>query len=259
MFEDYKIIDLSVTLTNDAVSEVRPSKIKWITHDTDEGKALFINKLGCDPKVLPSGGHGNAVEIVTAGTHTGTHLDAPWHYAPTSEGKPAKTIEEIPLEWCFSDGVVLDFRHLPDGHVITVDELKAELNRIDYKIKPFDIVLIMTGCDKRINSPDYFKQPGMGREGVLWLVDQGVKVMGIDAWGFDTSFDAMRREYERTGDGSKLWQAHFAGKEREYCHIEKLANLDLLPPHGFKVICFPIKIEKASAGWCRAVALVKKS
>jgi hypothetical protein len=51
--------------------------------------------------------------------------------------------------------------------------------------------------------------------------------------------------------------AHRAGREREYCHIEKLANLDQLPhPHGFQVSVFPIKIARASGGWVRAVALV---
>jgi kynurenine formamidase len=38
--------------------------------------------------------------------------------------------------------------------------------------------------------------------------------------------------------------------------MEKLANLDKLPPYGFKVACFPVKIEAASAGWTRAVAIL---
>lgn len=47
--------------------------------------------------------------------------------------------------------------------------------------------------------------------------------------------------------------------QKEYCHIEKLANLDQLPkPFGFKVACFPIKITGASAGWCRVVAMVEE-
>lgn len=260
MNNNFQLIDLSVSISNDAVSEVRPSKIQWITHDMPEGFKLLVNSFECQPEDLPSGGHGNAIEIVTAGTHTATHMDAPWHYGATSEGKPAKTIDEIPLEWCFSDGVVFDFRNFPDGHVITKKELEDELIRINYKIKPFDIVFIMTGNDKKIHSrEEYFKQPGMGREGVLWLAEQGVKIMGIDAWGFDASFTSIRDEFKRTGDKSILWQAHFAGIEKEYCHIEKLANLDKLPPHGFKVMCFPIKVQHGSAGWVRVVAMVNKN
>jgi kynurenine formamidase len=43
--------------------------------------------------------------------------------------------------------------------------------------------------------------------------------------------------------------------ERAYCHIEKLANLESLPPSGFMVACFPFKIRGASAGFTRAVAI----
>jgi kynurenine formamidase len=47
------------------------------------------------------------------------------------------------------------------------------------------------------------------------------------------------------------------GSHVKYCQIEKLANLDCIPkPHGFFVSCCPVKIERASAGWCRAVAIV---
>ena len=92
---------------------------------------------------------------------------------------------------------------------------------------------------------------------MLWLVEQGVKVIGIDAYTLDRPFSDMVADYHRTGDGRHIWPAHFAGLTREYCQIEKLANLDLLPrPHGFHVSCLPVKIKLASAAWCRAVALV---
>ncbi len=118
-------------------------------------------------------------------------------------------------------------------------------------------MLLHTGADKRLGSPDYFAQPGLGRESTLWLVEQGVKVIGIDAYTLDRPFAAMVADFQRTGDGRAIWPAHFAGITREYCQIEKLANLDLLPrPHGFYVSCLPVKIERASAAWCRAVALV---
>jgi kynurenine formamidase len=70
----------------------------------------------------------------------------------------------------------------------------------------------------------------------------------------------MVADYRHTGDGRHIWPAHFAGIEKQYCQIEKLANLDLLPqPQGFYVSCLPVKIHGASAGWCRAVALVPEA
>jgi len=69
----------------------------------------------------------------------------------------------------------------------------------------------------------------------------------------------MFSEYIEKRASPLLWPAHFLGREREYCHIEKMANLDKIPkPFGFKVACFPIKVEKASAGWVRAVAIIEE-
>jgi kynurenine formamidase len=252
-----RLIDLSVPLEHRAASEPMPAEIRYARHD-GEGLQQMQRLLGVRPEDLVwSGGLGWAVEEVQAITHTGTHVDAPYHYAPTSEGKPARTIDQVPLEWCFAPGVVIDVRHKAAGEEITVADLQAALDRIGYQLRPLDIVLLHTGADKRLGSPDYFAQPGLGREGVLWLVEQGVKVIGIDAYTLDRPFANMVADYRRTGDGRFIWPAHFAGIEREYCQIEKLANLDRLPrPHGFWVSCLPVKIQGASAGWCRAVALV---
>jgi kynurenine formamidase len=93
----------------------------------------------------------------------------------------------------------------------------------------------------------------------LWLVERGVHVIGIDAWTLDRPFSDMAADFKRTGDGRVLWPAHYAGLEREYCQIEKLANLESIPgPTGFYVSCLPVKIKGASAGWCRAVAFVPR-
>jgi kynurenine formamidase len=66
----------------------------------------------------------------------------------------------------------------------------------------------------------------------------------------------MLAESRRTGDRSVLWPAHFVGRKREYCQIERLANLGALPaPTGFTVHALPVRITGAGAGWTRAVAL----
>jgi len=258
MFKNLRLIDLSVPLENAAVSEPMPAKIHYVTHES-EGLQQMQHFFGVKKEDLVySNGLGWAVEEIQAITHTGTHVDAPYHYAPTAEGKPARRIDEVPLEWCFAPGVVLDMRAKRAGDTITVADLQAALAKIDYRLQPFDIVLLQTGADKRLNSVEYFAQSGLGRDGVLWLVEQGVKVIGIDAYTLDRPFANMVADYRRTGDGRHIWPAHFAGVTREYCQIEKLANLDLLPPHGFHVSCLPVKIKDASAAWCRAVAMVNR-
>jgi len=249
-----EIIDLSVP-TEESPSEALSLKVAHQGHQ--ETAPVLAKFFGCAENDLRNG-LGYANDIVEMISHSGTHLDAPWHYAPQSEGEKARTIDQIPLAWCYGDGVVLDFRQKQKGSVITSEDLQKELSRIGYTLKPFDIVLIMTGADKLWGKTEYFDAGcGMCRESTLWLVDKGIRVMGIDSWGWDRPFWAIKEEFARTGDRQILWEAHLAGIEREYCHLEKLANLDLLPrAFNFKVACFPVKLTGGSAGWCRAVAII---
>ncbi len=249
-----EFIDLSLPIQND-IPGIMQAKIEYENHE--QGAKNLAPKLGLTVEDIP-GGRMSAIETITLGTHIATHFDAPWHFGPTSGGKPAKTIDKIPLEWCYNDGVVLDFRDKGAGYAISVDDLKQALKRIKYALKPLDIVLIMTGVSNKYwGKPEYDKMhPGVGREPTLWLIDQGVKVTGIDAWGWDRPFSFMAPEVKQ-GLKQNLWPGHFAGMEKEYCHIENLTNLDKIPkPYGFKVAAFPIKIHKGSAGWVRAVAIV---
>ena len=248
-----RIIDLSVPLRNDPNKLMR-ARVEYQDHESSA--RAFGPTLGIDPAQLPEGKFAG-VEIVTASTHAGTHIDAPYHFWPTSEGKPARTIDQIPLEWFYGDGVVLDMTHKKRAEYITVVDVQECLRAMDYGIKPLDIVLIRT--DTTTNhyfEPGYENlHPGMSRAATLWLVDQGVKVMGIDAWGLDRPFDVMAAEF-KAGNRAQLWESHRVGVEREYLHMENLYGLDILPrPHGFTVAVFPIKIEKASAAWIRAVAI----
>ncbi len=248
-----RLYDLSVP-TEDSPSEPLPLKVEHKAHELSLG--LIEMFLGGKKEDLADG-VGWADDAISLGAHAGTHVDAPWHYSPLSEGKKARTIEEMPLEWFFHDGVVLDMRHKPQGSGVTVDDLKAALKKINYGLKSWDIVMIQTGADKLWGKADYFSAGcGMTEESTLWLIEQGSRVMGIDAWGWDRPFNAIKEEFDRTHDKKLIWTAHKAGIKKEYCHIEKLANLDRLPaPYGFKVACFPVKITGGSAGWSRVVAI----
>lgn len=248
-----RFVDLSVPI-EEGPSE--PFPVEIAREDHEAGSQTMQAIFNCSADDLPDG-LGWANERISLITHSGTHLDAPYHFAPTSEGKPARTIDQVPLEWCFSDAFVLDMRHIPDGSRIEPSDVEEALGKTNYTIKSLDIALILTGADKFWGTPEYPNaRCGMGRDATLWLIDRGVKIMGIDAWGFDRPFTNISEDFAASGEKSVLWEAHFAGIEREYCHIEKLANLDQLPPHGFKVACFPVKITGASAGWIRPVAII---
>jgi kynurenine formamidase len=252
-------IDLSIAIENDLPSDppMMIPRIEAVDHHAGAEQMLsFFPGLTVDqlPDQL-----GWAVETLTLTNHSGTHLDAPFHYHPTMDnGKRALTIDEVPLEWCFSDGVLLDFTHKADGERITAADVEGELERIGYRLKPLDIVLIHVGADVAWGKPEYLVTgAGMTRESTLYLTERGIRVVGIDAWSWDRPLPFLAEEFKRTGDPAIIWEAHFAGIEAGYCHLEKLARLREIPqPYGFRVCCFPVKIKGASAGWVRAVAII---
>jgi kynurenine formamidase len=197
-------------------------------------------------------------EFVRLAVHGGTHLDAPFHYGPVCEGRPAKRIGEIPLEWCWGDGVLLSFTGKAPLELIEAEDVERELQRIGYTPKSGDIVLIETGWDERWPEPDYFDaHPAMSLDATRLLVEQGVRVIGIDTNGFDLPSAAMIEQYALTGDPSHLWPCHMYGREREYLQIERMGGLGRIgATHGFQLACFPIRVDGAGAGWVRPVAIV---
>jgi len=252
-----RYVDLSVPLETGIQSDppIMLPQIEYMTHDQTAGQVMeFFPGLTRDD--LP-GGEGWAVEMMQISTHNGTHLDAPYHHHSTmSGGERSLTIDEVPLEWCFNPGVKLDFRHFPDGYIVTAADVEAELKRIGHVLKPLDIVVVNTSAGTHYGQPDFLvKGCGMGREATLYLTRQGVRVTGTDAWSWDAPFALTAQVYAENPDPSIIWEGHRASMEIGYCHMEKLTNLETLPAHGFEISCFPYKIKGASAGFTRAVAI----
>ena len=96
--------------------------------------------------------------------------------------------------------------------------------------------------------------PGVSAAATRWLHERGVRVMGIDAWGWDRPLHLQAEDAKRTGRAGIFWEAHQA--DLEYSQIERLANLGALPPTGFSVSCFPMRLVRGSAGPARVVALI---
>jgi kynurenine formamidase len=227
-----------------------------ITYTSHAEGAQQIEALTGVTTDLLRDGEGWTVETFTNfGTHSSTHVDAPWHYNSTASGARAQTIDELPLDWFFRPGVVLDMTRKADGDPVTSSEIAAELDRIGHDLQPLDIVLVRTGRDAFYADPGYMALgPGVTAEATHWLYDRGVRVMGIDAWGWDAPLWMQAEEAKAKGETGIFWAAHQAGLA--YSQIERLFNLGELPPTGFTVSCFPLKVVGGSAGPTRAVALI---
>lgn len=252
-----RIIDLSIPIEHGLPSdpEMQIPRIDYCNHkDTAEQMASFFGSATVAD--LPEG-NGWAIEFLKLSTHSGTHLDAPYHYYPTMNGgEPAWTIDQVPLEWCIGNGVKVDFRDKPDGYKVRIEDLQDYFTKIKYMPKSGDIVLINTGADVKWGTKEYLVAGcGMSYDATLWLIEKGVRVMGTDGWSWDVPLPYTGEEFDRTGAQEIIWEGHRAGREKAYCHIEKLTNLHLLPATGFQVSALPVNIKGASAGWSRVVAI----
>ena len=253
-----KIIDISMCLENNVVSDP-PGYGPHIDYITHKNSAKDVVKFfpGAEEKDLPEG-EGWAIEWIKLMTHNGTHLDAPYHFHSTmNHGERAISIDEVDLNWCFQPGIKLDFRHFPDGYVVTAKDVEEELLRINHELSPLEIVVVNTRAGLRYGHDDYVSSGcGMGKEATLCLLEKGVRLTGTDGWSWDAPFVHTQEKYAETGNSEIIWEGHKAGREIGYCHLEKLHNLEAIPSSGFMVSCFPVKIRGASAGWTRAVAIL---
>ena len=263
-----KYVDLSMTLSNDVISDppfLKPH-IEYQTHrDTRQELETFFPDADVDE--IYGGNPFCASEWVKLTTHSGTHVDAPWHYHPNQDtaldggARASLTIDEMPLEWFFNRGVKLDFRNKPDGYVVTAKDVEAELDRIEHDLQPLDIVVVNTSAGMALKNrdPKYVDRgAGVGYEGTMYMLEKGVRVTGTDAWSWDAPFSHTKERVQETGDAKLIWEGHRAGVDIGYCHLEKMHNLEAIPSTGFMISCFPAKIEKASAGWTRAVAIIEE-
>ena len=259
-----RFVDISVALRAGIASDP-PSGVPRIEYrDHRQTAGSIAEYFGVSTAALPNGEY-CASERCDISTHNGTHVDAPYHYFSSmnhrsKEGGEASTrIDELPLEWFCQPAVKLDCRGYEDGHVLQPTELEAELRRIGHRLQPLEIVVINTRAGTRYGEDDYVDSGcGVGKAGTLWLLEQGVRVVGTDGWSWDAPFSHTRRRVQETGDTSLIWEGHRAGREIGYSQIEKLHNLESLPSDGFEIACFPVKVYQGSAGWTRAVAMFRE-
>jgi len=237
-----RLVDLSMPVHRDMITfpQIPPPTLLMYESWTEFAERIGAASQGA--KWL------TASYLIIQSDHVGTHCDAVKHI----RGPEAPGPEGIPLEYCYSDGVVLDFRHKPYGSRISVADVDEALEKIGYTLKERDIVLIQTGASAYNTEKRYLTDHcGMTAEATHYLISQGVRMMGTDAVTFDPPVWAMFEQ-------KHFWEAHLVMMDEDYWHIENLMNLDKLPPHGFKLSVFPIKWIGTTAAPVRAVAILEE-
>ena len=119
-----RFVDLTAPITQSPPETPEPLRTDIAFQDHAEGAAQIEALLGVPARLMRDGECWATETFTHFGTHNSTHVDAPWHYNSTIDGQPGETIDRLPLEWFFSDGVVLDMTAKADGEEIDVADVE---------------------------------------------------------------------------------------------------------------------------------------
>ena len=179
---------------------------------------------------------GYSIERVNCLTHTGTHMDAPYHFL-----EDGATVDRIPPEQLVGRAAVLDLRKDLKGPLISADTVRAHWPR---SFSP-EVVLVETGWSHyRAPTRNYlYDFPGISPEAAQWVADQRVRGVGTDTLSIDP-FANAKFEAHKVLLGHGIWI------------LEALDHLDeLSEDRPYTLIAAPLKIAGASGAMARVFAL----
>ncbi len=200
----------------------------------------FVGVYRSHKESLRPSGVSSQTSILVMSDHAGTHVDAPFHFAPDG-----KTIERMPLENMVGEAVLLDFSYKKTGDSVTAEEVQQKLREARIDPSRIKVILFKTGAAPLYGTDSYFKHYlEIHHETVRWMARQGITLWGVDASTVDHS-------HNRT--------THMLLRELEFYHMENLANLDALPVNTlFTLACIALPLVGATASPLRPVAILKE-
>ena len=179
---------------------------------------------------------GYNLELLFLSSHTGTHLDAPFHF----EKKGAK-IHQIPLTRLVGNGVVIKIKKVNDQAITKKDLLKFEQK--NGKIKNFSSIFFFTDWQKNLDKKFYFtNNPGLSKSATEYLVSKKINLVGIDSPSIDLGID-------------KSFSTHNMFAKNNILIVENLSNLEKIPNLEFNFIILPLKLKGATGSPVRAIAI----
>lgn len=184
--------------------------------------------------------HGYTSEILKLNTHTATHLDAPFHFFADK-----KTIDQIPLEAFVGKAILINLTGVPACHPIGISELEPYQD----KITRGSIVLLCTGWHKKRGySKEYYNDwPYLSGEGASWLLEQGVRGVGIDGMSMGGWYEGTGRPCHEILLANDVWLLEELDFPEEVLKYEE-AELHAVP----------LKLSGCGGSPCRAYVIVKE-
>jgi kynurenine formamidase len=224
-----QIIDLTHTIHDDMQiypGDIRPSIRRDLTHEKDY----------CH------------VDLLTLGSHTGTHIDAPYHFL-----KDGQKIDEIPAHRFIGRGILVDVSGKSARDLID----HADLEPFTADIKKGDFVILKTGWDRYFGMQQYLQHPFLGADAGRLLLDLGVSLVGIDALNVDASYPlASDSESLDTGGGVTAddnYPIHGILLGNDILIVENLCNLDKIDQKFGFYSFLPLKLKESDGSPIRAV------
>ena len=214
-----KIIDLTLTVSDKIPTfpgSPQPSFIPW-ENVKDDGYNL---------------------ELLFLSTHTGTHMDAPYHFLE----KGAK-IHEISLKKLVSEAVLIKSKK-KDGESITKIDIQ-KFEKKHGKITSFSSVIFYTGWQKNLQKKYYFtKNPGLSVSAAKYLASKKINLVGIDSPSIDLGKDSK-------------FSVHQIFAKKGMLIVENLASLEKIKSSKFHLVVLPLKLKNATGSPVRAIAFVE--
>jgi len=192
------------------------------------------------------------VDVLTLGSHTGTHIDAPYHFL-----KEGKTIDELPVDRFVGEGVLVDVSAKSDRELIEPGDIEPYEN----EIAQGDFVVLKTGRDKYFGTSRYFRHPYLSAELARVLLKMGVCLVGIDALNVDPTYhgsmDSDSAAKDLPDEAQYGYPVHDILLGNDILIVENLCNLDQIKPVKGVYSFLPLKLKGSDGSPLRAVFMEK--
>lgn len=186
--------------------------------------------------------HGLSTGFATFSIHTGTHVDAPYHFVAGG-----LTVDQVPIEWLCGSAVLVDLRrYVEPRRPFSADQLAAAVDDPE-GLRDRRVVLWSGWAQDHWNDPAFYRDhPYLSAEAARWLLERGVRTVGVDF-----AVDSGGSEA-----GGPKYPVHRILLEANVCLIENLINLDRIGARTFTLLALPIPVRGGNGAPARVVAVV---